>query len=267
MGPGQAQGRATSRMQPGQAGRLLGRVQPSPPKGLSGPCCSQPRGALAPAPFRALTAACDTVLPPPPLTGHRPREAQTLTSAFRPRTQHGAVSCVLPANTVWWPDTCRQDVPGNWRCGRTHRWLPGPTLKTCAARTADSLTPRGSETGKAEALPGTDAVRGSGGQAPVPGVPLDGCKTSQSVSQRPRSLSIFVNPDGKSCWRCDGYDSSFCGPGAQRDSAHTGDGEQPAPVTYTHGPRTAGMAPWGSGKEWRGGQSHSGFRTRVGSRD
>lgn len=113
----------------------------------------------------------------------------------------------------------------------------GPTLKTCAARTADSLTPRGSETGKAEALPGTDAVHGSGGQAPVPLVPLDGCKTSQSVSQRPRSLSIFVNPDGKSCWRCDGYDSSFCRPGAQCDSAHTGDGEQPAPVTYTHGPR------------------------------
>lgn len=125
MGPGQAQGRATSRMQPGQVGQLPGHVQLSPPEGLSGPCCSQPRGALAPAPFRALTAACDTVPPPPPLTGHRPREAQTLTSAFRPRTQPGAVSCVLPANTVWWPDKCRQDVPGNWRCGRTHRWLPG----------------------------------------------------------------------------------------------------------------------------------------------
>lgn len=125
-----------------------------------------------------------------------------------------------------------------------HAWVaPGVPASEPVTQGADSLIPRGGETGRAEVLPGTDAVHVSGGQDPVPGAPLDGCKTSRSVWQRPRSLSIFVNPDRKSCWRCDGYDSRFCGQGAQSDSAHTRDGEQPAPVTVTHtAPWTAGMA-------------------------
>lgn len=65
MGPGQAQGRAASRRQPGQEGRLPGRVLPSPPERLSGPCCPQSgagrarfrlpqrHGAMTPAPLQA----------------------------------------------------------------------------------------------------------------------------------------------------------------------------------------------------------------------
>ena len=124
-------------------------------------------------------------------------------------------------------------------------WVaPGVPPSEPVTQRVDSLIPRGGETGRAEELPGTDAVHGSGGQDPVPGAPLDGCKTSWSVSQRPGSLSSFVNPDRKSCRRCNGYDSRFCGQGAQPGSAHTGDGEQPAPVAVTHtAPWTAGMAP------------------------
>ena len=138
----------------------------------------------------------------------------------------------------------QQTLSGGWTCARQDAGglevrphasvAPGVPPSKPAARRADRLMPRGGETRRSEVLPGTDAVCGSGGQAPAPGAPLDSCKTSRPVSQRPGSLSIFVNPDGKSCWRCDGYDSRSCGEGSQCDSAHAGDGERPAPVTVPH---------------------------------
>lgn len=149
--------------------------------------------------------------------------------------------------------TCAGRMPGVLEVRPHASVAPGVPASKPAARRADRLTPRGGETRRLEALPRTDAVCGSGGQAPVPGAPLDGCKTSWPVSQHPGSLSIFVNPDGKSCWRCDGCEGRSCGEGSQCDSAHAGDGERPAPVTvpYTRPPDSRHGAVTANGK--RGG--------------
>lgn len=65
MGPGQAQGRAASRRQPDQEGWLPGCIPLSPPERLRAllpPVRGRPGPLpLAPAPFRALITACDTL--------------------------------------------------------------------------------------------------------------------------------------------------------------------------------------------------------------